>query len=108
MNNTARTIRVRNKLKLVSSRPRLSIFKSNRYLSVQLIDDQNNKSILGVHEKKMAGKTKIERIKQLAQQTAEQLKQAKQTKVYFDRGKNRYHGQIASFVEELRQAGINI
>lgn len=108
MNNNSRKTRVRNKLKLVSNRPRLSIFKSNRYLSVQLIDDQNNKSILGLHEKKMTGKTKVERVKQLAQQTAEQLKHAKQTKVYFDRGENRYHGLVASFVEELRQAGINI
>lgn len=108
MNNTARSTRVRNKLKLVSNRPRLSIFKSNRYLSVQLIDDHSNRSILGVHEKKMTGLTKLERVKQLAQQTAVQLKQVKQTKVYFDRGENRYHGLVASFVEELRQAGINI
>lgn len=108
MDNKARTIRVRNKLKRVSNRPRLSIFKSNRYLSVQLIDDHNNRSILGVHEKKMTGQTKIERVKQLAQQTAELLKKAKQTKIYFDRGENRYHGLVAAFVEELRQAGINI
>lgn len=108
MSKQERKTRIRNKLKQVSNRPRLSVFKSNRYFSAQLIDDQKGLTLLGAHEKKTTAKTKSERIVQLATQLAKLMKEAKVTDVYLDRGENKYHGHLKQLAEELRKAGINL
>ncbi len=98
--------RVRRKIRAVSERPRLSIHKSNLYLSLQLIDDSTSTTIAAVHEKSVEGATKAERRAALAKSMAEKIKATKQTKVVFDRGANRYHGVVAEVAAGLRANGI--
>jgi large subunit ribosomal protein L18 len=103
---TMRAGRIRRKIRAVSNRPRLSIHKSNRFISLQLIDDQTSKTIVGIHEKTVTGATPSERRQALAKAMAEKIKAVKIKQVVFDRGANRYHGAVAEIAEALRANGI--
>lgn len=98
--------RVRRKIRQISDRPRVSIQKTNRYLSLQLIDDQAGRTVAAVHERTVEGKTPQERRVALCAAMAVKLKEAKMTKIVFDRGANRYHGVVAEIAEGLRANGI--
>lgn len=98
--------RVRRKIRQVSDRPRVSIQKTNRYLSLQLIDDQTGRTVVAVHERTVTGATPKERRAALCAAMAAKLKEVKMTRVVFDRGANRYHGVVAEIAEGLRANGI--
>lgn len=109
MNKTTtaqRAGRIRRKIRAVSDRPRLSIFKSNRFISLQLIDDQTSQTIAAVHEKSVSGDTAKARREALVKTMAEKIKAAKVKQVVFDRGGNRYHGVVAEVADGLRANGI--
>lgn len=98
--------RVRNKVKS-SGRPRVSVFRSNKYIFAQLIDDSKNVTIVGVSEKNLKTKgTKTEKAKDLGLLLAEKAKSKKVTKIVFDRGSYSYHGRIKSLAEGLREGGM--
>ena len=80
-----RTQRIRRKLKNVNkNRFRLSVYRSSRNISAQIIDDKNNKTLVAASSVK-----------------------EKTTHVYFDRGRYKYHGRIKIFAEALRKKGLN-
>ena len=102
--------RVRRKLKLVNTnRFRLSVYRSSKNISAQIIDDNNNKTLVSASsvEKKLIKKGKKN---DLSNQTAELLAkralEKKITNVYFDRGRYKYHGRIKIFAEILRKKGV--
>ena len=104
--------RVRNKIKKVSSieRFRLSVNRSSKNISVQIIDDQKNVTIVSASsntkEIKSQKKNKKELSKLVAEQLAEKAKNIKITKVYFDRGIYKYHGRVKLLADELRKNGM--
>ena len=104
--------RVRNKLKKVSSsnRFRLSVSRSLKNISAQIIDDVNNKTIVSatsnLKDLKNAKKTKLELSSFVAIKLAEKAKEKKIDKIYFDRGIYKYHGRIKIFAETLRKKGM--
>ena len=105
--------RVTNKLKRVanSERFRLSVFRSSKNISAQIIDDKKNITILSASsiEKDMkAIKTnnKSELSKIVAEKLAKKAQEKKISKIYFDRGIYRYHGRIKIFAETLRKNGM--
>ena len=107
--NKKRSQRVRRKLKRVNNnRFRLTVFKSTKNLSAQIIDDLNNKTLVSstsikkVKEKKK--KTDLSIL--VADNLAKKALDKKITKVYFDRGKYKYHGRIKVFAEALRKGGL--
>ena len=102
-----RQIRTRNKLKGIADRPRISVFRSSKYMFAQVIDDVKNKTILGISEKalKLSG-TKSEKAKALGLQLAKKAKAKNITKVVFDRGSYSYHGRVKSLAEGLREGGM--
>ena len=102
-----RAIRTRAKISGTAERPRLSVFKSNLYMSAQLIDDVAGKSILGVHSKslKMTG-TKTEVAKAVGQEIAKQALAKNIKKVVFDRGPFPYQGRITALADGAREAGL--
>ena len=109
--NTKRKIRVRKKLKKVSTNKfRISVFKSSKNLSAQIIDDKNNKTIVSASSVEKDLKTskskKIEVSNILGEILAKRAKEKKIENVYFDRGENKYHGRIKAFAESLRKNGI--
>jgi len=107
-----RAQRVRRKLKKVNTnRLRLSVHKSSKNISAQIIDDKNNKTLVSASsfEKKQNNKVKkIELSGVIAELLAKRALEKKITKVYFDRGKYRYHGRIKVFADVLRKNGLNL
>ncbi len=104
--------RIRNKLKKFNpnNRMRLSISRSSKNISAQIIDDKNNKTLISAtsntKEMKSSTKKKVEISEIVATKLAEQAKEKKITKIYFDRGIYKYHGRIKIFAETLRKHGL--
>ena len=104
--------RIRNKLKKISSidRYRLSIFRSSKNISAQIIDDKNNKTLASVTSNqksiKNIDKTKTELSSLIADKLADKAKELKINKIYFDRGIYKYHGRVKTFAEALRKKGL--
>ena len=105
--------RIRNHLKKVAknNRFRLSIFRSLKNFSAQIIDDLNNKTLISASSldkdfKSLAKNNKSEISKNVAEKLA--LKAAKKNikKIYLDRGVYKYHGRVKIFAETLRQKGL--
>jgi large subunit ribosomal protein L18 len=103
-----RHIRVRAKVKGTKDCPRLSVFRSNKYMVLQLVDDATNKSIVQITDSKLVkGKmTKIERSHALGKKFAELLKKKKIKKIVFDRSGYKYHGRVAAAAKGIREGGI--
>ena len=107
-----RSLRIRKKLKKVNiDRFRLSVYRSAKNISAQIIDDANKKTLISESSLKKKSETKKKSKKDISIDVATALaKKAldkKITKVYFDRGKYKYHGRIKSFAETLRKNGLN-
>jgi len=110
-NETRRHDRVRAKVKGISARPRLSVFRSNRAMFLQLIDDLNGQTLAsaGAKEVKVVkGKVgaKIDLGRELGKLIAEKAKALKITKVVFDRGAYKYHGRVKAVAEGAREGGL--
>lgn len=101
-----RKLRVRASIFGTASKPRLSVFRSNRYLYAQAIDDQNRITLASVDGKKLGLGNNKENAKEVAKAFAETLKQNKIVEVIFDRNGYLYHGVISAFADSLRENGI--
>ena len=106
-----RSQRIRRKLKKVNvDRFRLSIFRSTRNISAQIIDDKNNKTLVAASSLKEKDSNKGKKSDMsiyVAGLLAKKALEKKITKVYFDRGRYKYHGRIKVFAEALRKNGLN-
>ncbi len=85
-----------------ADRPRLAVFRSNQYLSAQLIDDDKRETLASVH---VAGKT-MEYAKKLGADIAKIAVDKKIKIVVFDRAGFRYHGAIAAVADAAREGGL--
>ncbi len=104
-----RQTRIRAKAKGVLSKPRLSVFRSNKYVYAQVIDDETRKTIVGATEKELSLKEKLkksERAKELGKLIAKKAIGKKIEKVVFDRGSYRYHGRVKAIAEGAREGGL--
>ncbi len=104
-----RASRIRKKLKRVNNeRFRLTVFRSLRNISAQIIDSKNNKTIVSATSinKKEKNKKKSNKSIDVAQILAKKALEKKITNVYFDRGSYKYHGRIKIFAETLRKGGL--
>ena len=105
--------RIRNNLKKVSSkdRYRLSVTRSSKNISAQIIDDSKNITILSSSSrdksiKSLDKKNKTELSKIVAEKLAKKAQEKNITKIYFDRGVYKYHGRVKIFAETLRKNGM--
>ena len=105
--------RVSNKLKKVASndRFRLSISRSTKNISAQIIDDKKNITLLSASSvekdiKAVSKTNKTELSKIVAEKLAKKAIEKKITKIYFDRGVYKYHGRVKIFAETLRKNGM--
>jgi len=102
-----RHARVRAKIAGNASKPRLVVFRSNKHLYVQLVDDEKNQVIAAVSDMNIQPKKKgVQLAKAVAQMMASEAKARKVEKIGFDRGGYKYHGQIKVLAQELRAQGI--
>ena len=110
---TRKKFRITNKLKKVSKpdRFRLSIFRSSKNISAQIIDDSKNITLLSASSvekdiKESQTKNKSELSKIVAEKLAKKAQEKKITKIYFDRGIYKYHGRVKIFADTLRKNGM--
>ena len=108
-----RRMRVRNKLRKVNAgRPRLSVHRSNKNISVQLIDDVNGVTLASAStlEKDLGlvGKNNVEAAATIGTAIAERAKKAGITEAYFDRGGFLFHGKVKAVADAAREAGLKI
>jgi large subunit ribosomal protein L18 len=102
--------RVRAKISGTATRPRISVFRSNRGICAQLIDDVSGNTLAAVNwfEADLRSLAKAERTKRSAEALAERAKAAGIAEAVFDRGGYRYHGHVRTFAEAMREAGITV
>ncbi|ABG31065.1 50S ribosomal protein L18 [Roseobacter denitrificans] len=108
-----RRLRVRNKLRKVNAgRVRLSVHRSNKNISVQLIDDVAGKTLASAStlEKDLGvvGKNNIEAAAKVGAAIAERAKKAGVSEAYFDRGGFLFHGKVKAVAEAAREGGLKI
>lgn len=106
-----RRLRVRNKLrKMAAGRPRLSVHRSNKNISVQLIDDVAGRTLASAStlEKDfgLAGKNNVEAATKIGAAIAERAKAAGVEEVYFDRGGFLFHGKVKALADAAREGGL--
>lgn len=103
--------RVRKKVHGTAARPRLAIYRSNKHLSAQIIDDDSGRTLVSASSqeadfrKKQSGGN-VAAATAIGTMVAERAKQAGITTVVFDRGGFLYHGRIAAIAEAARTAGL--
>jgi len=110
----SRKIRRKKKIVGTSERPRLVVYRSNKYIHAQLVDDSQNKVLMGMFDKSKTaveavkeGKTKTERSRILGKVFAEQAKKLKVSKIVFDRNGYHYHGRVKAFADGAREGGLD-
>lgn len=114
LSKTQRKYRIRRRIRKVSNgtaeRPRLSVFRSNKEIYVQLIDDNSGSTLAAASsrdkdfEKVKGNKSEIATL--VGKAIAEKSKKAGFDKVAFDRGGNLYHGRVKALAEGAREAGL--
>jgi large subunit ribosomal protein L18 len=104
-----RALRIRAKLSGTSERPRLSVFRSNKYTYAQAIDDSAGKTLASASTRALKeGKTKSEKASSLGSLMAKKAKEAGIEAMVFDKGSYKYHGRVKNVAEALRESGIKI
>ena len=120
MSNTTRNLhearrrrhrRVRKKIRGTAERPRLAVFRSNRHIVAQVIDDVSGRTLAAAAstEANLGGtgaKGNTATATEVGTQLAERAKAAGITKVVFDRGGFQYHGRVAALADAARAAGL--
>lgn len=99
--------RVRSKIRASKDRPRLCVFRSNKFIYAQIIDDEKGKTLIGVSEKELTEKgAKSENAKKLGEMLAKKAIAKKIKTVVFDRGSYSYHGRVKALAEGAREGGL--
>jgi large subunit ribosomal protein L18 len=100
--------RVRSKIRGSAERPRLSVYRSNRGVFTQLIDDNAGKTVAAVSwtESDLKGLNPMEQAKKAGELLAKRAKEAKVETCVFDRGGYRYHGRVKAVAEGAREGGL--
>lgn len=97
--------RIRAKVSGTAARPRLAVFRSNRFVSVQLIDDEAGKTLVSAHGREFGGSTGNQAGK-VGVEIAKRAKAAGISSVVFDRGGYAYAAQIKTLADAAREGGL--
>jgi large subunit ribosomal protein L18 len=100
------------RLRIVGSteRPRLSVFRSAKYIYAQVIDDSTGHTLAAASSREagLGGDTKVETARAVGRALAERAKAAGVSAVVLDRGGYQYHGRVRSLAEGAREGGLNL
>ena len=102
--------RVRAKITGSAERPRISVFRSNRGIFAQLIDDDSGRTLASVNwtESDLRGLKPMEQANKAGQLLAERAKAAGVERAVFDRGGYQYHGRVKALAEGAREGGLTV
>ena len=105
-----RHVRVRRKVSGTADRPRLAVYRSNRHIYAQLIDDDAARTIASASDRevKAGGDGKTDAAKAVGELIAERAKASGIERVVFDRGGRLFHGRVAALAEGAREKGLHI
>ena len=106
-----RHVRVRKRLRGTAERPRLAVFRSNKHIYAQVIDDISGRTIAAASTLEAEGKadgTKSDEAKAVGALVAQRASASGVTAVVFDRGGFMYHGRVAQVAEGAREAGLKL
>jgi large subunit ribosomal protein L18 len=103
-----RHARVRKKVRGEAERPRLAVFRSNRHIYAQLIDDRGARTLAAASDAEVTGDNPTDRAKAVGTLIATRAKDAGIATVVFDRGGFRYHGRVAALADGAREGGLEI
>jgi large subunit ribosomal protein L18 len=100
--------RVRKKVRGTASRPRLAVFRSNKYIYAQVIDDVEGVTVAQAssQEKAAGGSLSVETAAKVGELVATRAKDAGVDSVVFDRGGYRFHGRVKALADAARKAGL--
>jgi large subunit ribosomal protein L18 len=102
--------RVRAKVVGTAARPRISVFRSNRGISAQLVDDEAGRTVASVQwtEADLRGLKKAEQASKAGELLAQRAKAAGIERAVFDRGGYQYHGRVKAFADGVREGGLAV
>jgi large subunit ribosomal protein L18 len=109
-----RHARVRKTIAGTAERPRMAVYRSNRHIYVQLIDDRAAATLASASDAEVgdgadgSAEGKVESAKKVGKLIADRAKDAGIDRVVFDRGGRRYHGRVAAVAEGAREGGLQI
>lgn len=101
-----RALRVRREIRANSDRLRLSVFRSNKHLYAQVIDDASSKTLVGFSSTAVEGANKTEIARAFGKLFAKKAKEHNVSEVVFDRGAYKYHGRLKAFADAVREEGL--
>lgn len=106
-----RRTRIRVKVRGTADRPRLNVYKSNKFITAQIIDDEKGITLVSVTDRNFGkigslGKGKMARASEVGKQIAEKAKTKKIKKVVFDKSGYQYHGKIKAVADAAREGGL--
>lgn len=106
---TNRAVRIRKKISGTPERPRISVYRTLRYISAQVVDDHASKTVLALHSKKLgvAG-TKTEVAFALGKKLGEMMLEKNLKTAVFDRKGHKFHGRVKALASGVREAGIEM
>jgi large subunit ribosomal protein L18 len=103
-----RHARVRKKVSGTAERPRLAVYRSNRHIYAQLVDDGAARTLVSASDTSISDGDKSARAKQVGQTLAERAKAAGVDRVVFDRGGRLFHGRVKALADGAREGGLEI
>ncbi|HJR97286.1 MAG TPA: 50S ribosomal protein L18 [Actinomycetota bacterium] len=103
-----RHARVRKKVSGDAARPRLAVYRSNRFIYAQLIDDVAEHTLAQASDREVSGDDKTARAKAAGELLARRAKESGIEHVVFDRGGRLYHGRVAALADGAREGGLRI
>jgi len=103
-----RHARVRKKVSGTAERPRLAVYRSNRHIYAQLVDDGAARTLVSASDTRLSDGDKSARAKQVGQTLAERAKAAGVDRVVFDRGGRLFHGRVKALADGAREGGLEI
>lgn len=106
MQRTRRHARIRSRIIGTEARPRLAVFRSNRFVYAQLINDELGKTIAAVDSRVAKAAKPIDRAKEVGALIGAMAKEKGITTIVFDRGGFQYQGMVASLADGAREAGL--
>lgn len=98
--------RIRSKVSGTADMPRLSVYRSNKFVYAQLIDDEKGSTLAATSTKDIKGKGMLEKAKQAGVELAKKAQEKKIKKVVFDRGGFIYTGRVRALAEGAREGGL--
>lgn len=108
-NRLKRRKHIRKKVFGTEVRPRMSVYRSNNHIYVQVIDDASGKTLAAASDSKSAAtkkQTPIEKATETGKAVGEQILKLKIKQVVFDRGGYKYHGRVKALADGAREAGL--